>query len=138
MNADLTIAQAALDTAFKTALRTAAEGTGLESRFPGRSEPGTGECLPWLRRAGGDDSAVYRVDCGLRDKPDLPDRAWPTYLRITCDWLAGAGTQFAETRGELVFCVTLAGHGARNAGILAAITVAVVLGHDSERHRRTS
>lgn len=129
--------QASFGAAFKAALLAAIEGTELEGRFLDGSEPGTDGCMPWLRHAAGDGDAGYWIACGLSANPALPSGAWPTRLRA--NYLCPADHDpDAEFLSERPFDLTLAGTGARDARILAAITVTVVLDHQRVLARRTS
>lgn len=111
---------------FRDALAAAIRGTGLASRFLDQRDPGAS--LPWLEQPGTDGERGYWIGCGLSADPAMPPASWPTHLHA--HYLSPADdTPDAETLSTRVLDLTLTGDTARDAVILARITVTAVLRH---------
>jgi hypothetical protein len=122
--------------AFKAALLSAIEGTGLEGRHLDADDPDTGR-MPWLQRAGADGNAGYWIACGPAEQPGLHAGVWPTDLRATYVWATDpGGPRRWDALSEVPIDLRLSGPAARDPRILAAVTVTAVLDHQRELTRR--
>ena len=118
-------AQARFHAAFRQELLLALDGTGLESRLAGGTEPGTDECAPWLRQPGSGGRGGYRVACGLSANPGLLPDLWPSFLSVSWCEDEGAGA----VRGCCLLDIDLIGTGSRDVHVLAGAAVVAVLRH---------
>jgi hypothetical protein len=112
--------QAEFGRAFRAALAAAIQGTGIQGQW---LEHEGLTPLPWLCRPG--EAGGYRVLCGLRQYPGVPACAWPAFLQAVY-----RSDDAHPAEGARPLDVVLAGPGARDPRILAAMTVAAILGHE--------
>jgi hypothetical protein len=70
-------AQAGFRLAFRQALLSALDATGLEGRFIDGAEPGTEECMPWLQQPGSGGRNGYWIACGLSANTAVLPALWP-------------------------------------------------------------
>jgi hypothetical protein len=112
--------QLELANGFRDALAAAISGTRLTAVWDTR--------MPWLG-VDGDHGTGYWVGCGLREEASLPADSWRT--SSTVSYLETDDAQDAISSSS-VLDIYMAGTGARDPRMLAAMTAAAVLGHQAQ------